>query len=78
MTPTDGEKALFEEAMSAHREIHRGRIRPSPAWFDLPPQERERLFHETEGLRALEAAMSPDGMDTTARRVLGMLRGKTR
>lgn len=76
MTPD--EEILFEEAMSAHREIHRGRIRPSPAWFDLPIQERERLFHETENLRALEAAMSPDGMDTTARRVLDMLRAKSR
>lgn len=72
MTPE--EKALFEEALSAYRNVHRGRVRPSPAWFDLPVQERERLFRETEKLRALEAALSQEGMDTTARRVLAMIK----
>lgn len=76
MTPE--EKALFEEALGAHREIHRGRVRPSPAWFDLPVQEREHLFRETQQLRDMESSLDPDGMDTTARRVLKVIQTKTR
>jgi hypothetical protein len=71
MTPE--EAVLFEEALSAHRAVHRGRVRPSPAWFDIPQEERERLFRETEQLRAVEAALDPDGLDTTARSVMALL-----
>ncbi len=41
-----------------------------PAWYDLEPADR-RLAHEaTAQQRALEAALDPDHLSTTARRVL--------
>lgn len=39
------EEILMEEAVSAYRgRTASGRILPSPAWQDLTPESRERLF----------------------------------
>jgi hypothetical protein len=75
MTGADRERAL-EEAMSAHREVHRssGAIRACPAWHDLSEDDRQILYEETISLRKMEAALDPDGLSTTAHAVLDRIR----
>lgn len=65
---------LFEEALSAWRPTgHDGRPMESPAWRALTPKQRVRLYHETVQLRAIEAALDPDGLSTTVRAVLSRI-----
>jgi hypothetical protein len=68
---------LIAYATTAHRTVdpRTGRIRPHPAWHDLDAEGREALFAETELSRALEAALDPEGLSTTARAVLAKIRG---
>lgn len=71
----DPEEILIEEAVSAYRgRTASGRILPSPAWWDLPPESRERLYVRQLESRALERALSPDGMSATVRSVLRRLK----
>jgi hypothetical protein len=66
---------LIERAVSAYRERDAsGRIMPSPAWWDLPQESREELFHLQLESRILERALTPDGISTTVRSVLDRLR----
>ena len=65
---------LFEEALSAWRPTGPdGRVMESPAWRAMTPKQRVRLYHETCQLRAIEAALDPDGLSTTVRAVLRRL-----
>jgi hypothetical protein len=73
---TRGERdALVEQAAGAHRgrDPRDGRILPSPAWLDLDAADRERAFAVAAEGRALEAALDPDGLSTTARAVLARI-----
>jgi hypothetical protein len=51
-----------------------GRVRGHPAWHDLDEAGRREAFEETTRLRALEAALDPAGLSSTARAVLGRIR----
>lgn len=48
-----------------------------PAWYDLDAADRRLAFEETAKQRALEAALDPDGLSTTARAVLARIRGRS-
>jgi len=76
MIPSNEEaEALIEAAASAFRERGAdGAIRTSPAWHDLDDDGRRRAFEAARVQRALEAAMDPEGLSSTARAVLGRLR----
>lgn len=71
----DEREILIEQAISAHRPSDPGGpIRPHPAWLDLPAEDRVRVFDETVRARAIEAALDPDGLSTTARAALARIR----
>lgn len=77
MTGDQGEpnEALMEMAASPFRESDpTGRVLPSPAWHDLTPEARERLFELQVETRALECAIDPDGLSGTARGVISKIR----
>ena len=68
-------ESLIEEAAGAWRPTNRdGEVRSSPAWHDLDPASREQAFEVARQLRRLEAALDPDGLSTTSRRVLERIR----
>jgi len=48
--------------------------RAHPAFFDLDAFSRERAHRETLRLRAMEAALDPEGLSTTSRAVLARIR----
>ncbi len=67
---------LIEEAVSAFRERNSwGRVLPSPAWFDLPEEDREAVFERQLASRIIERAVDPSGASTTVRAVLERLLG---
>jgi hypothetical protein len=72
----DGEDLLIEQVAGAYRPISRDELRYHPAWHDLGPDGRERAFERARALRALEAALDPDGLSTTARAVLDRITGR--
>ena len=74
MTPQERE-ALIEATTTAHRarDPFTGRARAHEAWHDLDEEGRTRAFEETMRLRAMEAAIDPEGLSTTARAVLARL-----
>ena len=66
---------LVEQALSAWRPRDPdGTLRPHPAWADLDPDSRARLFEEAAISRRLEAALDPEGLSTTARAVMARTR----
>ncbi len=68
---------LIEEALTAWRPCTPdGRILPHPAWADLSPADRERLFEEAIQLRAFEKALDPSLLSLTSRLVLGRIRDR--
>jgi len=70
----DERELLIEQAATAWRPRDPdGRIRAHPAWCDLDAPARERLFEETREARALERALDPQGLSTTARAVLARI-----
>lgn len=73
---TDAEReGLLEEVVSAFRERDpHGAIKASPAFFDLAEADRERAFEEALTARAMEAALHPQGLSSTARAVLRVIR----
>jgi hypothetical protein len=74
---TDREReALVEQAASAYRprDPLTGRARPHPAWLDLDDAGRLEAFDVATELRAMEAALDPDGLSTTARAVMARIR----
>ena len=67
-------EVLIEQATSAWRPRDPdGRIREHPAWRDLDAAARERLFEQTREARALEGALDPRGLSTTAQAVLARI-----
>jgi hypothetical protein len=73
MKPRDADP-LIEAALTAWRpRAPDGRILPHPAWADLSPADRERLYEETLRARALEQGMDLEGLSTTARRVMSTI-----
>jgi len=67
---------LLEQAASAFRERDAsGRILPSPAWWDLPPGEREDAGEHQLESRLIECALDPRGLSSTVRAVLGRIDG---
>lgn len=65
---------LIEEAAGAWRP--RGRsdeVRSHPAWNDLDRAGRLEVFEVTRQLRAMEAAADPNGLSSTARRILSRI-----
>lgn len=75
--PADGDReALIEAAAAAHRErAPGGTIRFHPAWWDLDDAGRRDCFAAIAASRALEAALDPEGLSTTARAVLRRIGG---
>jgi hypothetical protein len=51
-----------------------GRAQPHPSWRDLDEAGRAEAFDQATRLRALEAALDPAGLSTTARAVLARIR----
>jgi len=71
------DRDLAEQALSAWRPRDRdGAVRGHPAWHDLDADGRRRVYDETARLRAIEAALDPDGLSSTARAVLARIRGR--
>lgn len=52
-----------------------GTLRAHPAWHDLDADGRREAYAETRLLRAMEAALDPEGLSSTARAVLRRIRG---
>ncbi len=76
MTPSERE-VLVEEVVSAWRPRDpRGGVRPSAAFYDLDPADRQAAFEAAAVQRELEAALDPDGLSGTAKRVLALLEGR--
>ncbi len=72
--PGKDRETLVEQAAGAFRDRDpHGRILPHPAWHDLDDAGRVEAFTLTEELRALEAALDPEGLSTTARAVLARI-----
>jgi len=70
------EEAQLEQLTSAHRERRTtGEILFSPVFYDLEPEARTTAFERTRALRALESALDPDGLSTTAHAVLSRIAG---
>jgi hypothetical protein len=66
---------LIEAAVSAYRERDsRGRILPSPAWYDLAPDDRDRLYTQQLTSRILESTLDSHGRSGTVRAVLARIR----
>lgn len=77
MTPEPVKPAdtLIESAAEAFRERNAaGQVLPSAAWFDLSPEDRERLFEAQIAGRAMERTIDAEGLSGTARAVLTRLR----
>lgn len=71
------ERDLAEQALSAWRPRDPdGAVRAHPAWHDLEAESRAVVFDETVRLRAMEAALDPEGLSTTARAVLARIQGR--
>ncbi|MHC4082697.1 MAG: hypothetical protein ACYS15_07690 [Planctomycetota bacterium] len=67
----DDPEVLLEAATTAHRERDSyGRVKPSPAWADLAPAQRDALFQRQLAARLVEQAVDPQGLSSTARAVL--------
>ena len=67
---------LIEQAASAFRERNVwGRILPSPAWWDLSPEDREMASQRQLESRAIESAVRHDNRSSTVRAVLARIEG---
>lgn len=70
---------LLEAASSAWRPRDvTGQVRAHPIWHDLDEAGRRDAFEITLRLRAMEAALDPQGLSTTAKAVLARIRGAGR
>lgn len=75
MSARDREE-LIELAAAAWRPRDRdGRPRGHAAWHDLDAEARVEAYELGMRQRALEAAIDPDGLSTTARAVLARITG---
>ena len=72
--PGKDRESLVEQAASAFRgRGPHGEVLASPAFHDLDAEGREEAFDAAARSRALEAALDPEGLSTTARAVLGRI-----
>jgi len=70
MSP-DERETLIEEATTAWRPRRLdGSLGPHPSFADLDEADRRQAFVRTRSVRALEAALDPRGLNTTAHAVL--------
>jgi hypothetical protein len=77
MTDPQEREALIEAVAGAWRPRDPlGGIRSHPAWHDLEVGDRAQAFALATELRALEAALDPEGLSTTGRAVLARIRGR--
>jgi hypothetical protein len=75
MTTEAETAALIEEVASAYRERDaHGVIQSSPAFHDLDAGQRLHAFDVAVRARALEAALDPANLSTTARAILARIR----
>lgn len=74
--PGEDREDLIEQVAGAFRgrDPHGG-VLAHPAFFDLDDAGREEAFDLAARLRALEAAMDPEGLSTTSRAVLARIVG---
>lgn len=75
-SPREDETALIEETAGAYRPRDPRALGTLPAWHDLSPEGREQAFELSVQLRALEAALDPQGRSSTVRAVLARLTGR--
>lgn len=74
--PGGDRETLIEQCAGAFRERDaHGRVRWHRAWHDLDEEGRVEAFETAKSLREMEAAMDPEGLSTTARAVLGRIKG---
>jgi hypothetical protein len=72
--PGEDRGTLIEEAAGAFRDRDaHGRVLSAPAWHDLDEAGREEAFAVAARMRAMEAALDPQGLSTTARAVLARI-----
>jgi len=64
------EDALIEEVAGAFRPTDPRHLAALPAWHDLSPAGREEAFERSQVLRAMEAALDPEGYSSTVRAIL--------
>lgn len=77
MTDPRLREVLVEQAAGAWRPVRRdGGVGALPAWHDLDEGGRREAFEAARRARALEAALDPDGLSSTARAVLARLDGR--
>lgn len=79
MSPPENRQAeiLIEAATTAWRpQGPSSQVRTHPAWADLDAAGRIAVYEATRTLRRLEAAQDPQGLSSTAKRVLARLRGE--
>lgn len=71
--------ALIEAAATAWRgRTPHGDVRSHPAWHDLDDEGRVEAHDRAATSRALEAALDPQGLSSTARAVLARIRNAGR
>ncbi len=66
---------LIEQVAGAYRPASRDELRYHPAWHDLDEAGRIEAYERARKLRAMEAALDPANLSTTARAVLSRIRG---
>lgn len=69
------EETLIEEVAGAFRPSDPRHLAALPAWHDLSPAGREEAFARSQVLRAMEAALDPEGYSSTVRAVLRRIQG---
>lgn len=75
MTPEAERELLIEQVVAAWRPDGRDTTRSHPAWHDLDEAGRIEAAARTMRARRIEAALHPESLSTTARRVLAKIRG---
>lgn len=73
---TEDSEILLEAATGAFRESDTyGRVKPSAAWADLAPEQREELFRRQLLARVIEKGIDRRRLSSTARSVLDRIAG---
>lgn len=73
---SDPDETLIEAVAGAYRARGvGGEVRSHPAWHDLDAKGREEAWALAATSRAMEAAMDPEGLSSTAKAVLARIRG---
>lgn len=71
----EDEAELIEETAGAFRPSDPRRVAFLPAWHDLTAEGREAAFDAAVRMRAIEAALDPEGRSATVRAVLRRIGG---